>query len=117
MEPDYKAIGSRIKAARLGRGMSQAELAKQAGISPATLGRIEEGQSRLRLPVFVNLAQALSLPMEALLRDNGKAAAQRALDRQLADCLASCDAYELRVITALVRAAKDALQENGTPRK
>lgn len=59
---DYKAIGARIKAARLRAGYTQAELAESLGVSgmsqPA-IARMESGDSALTLANLVRLQEVL----------------------------------------------------------
>lgn len=51
--------GSRIEAAREQLGLSQRALAKKAGLSQATLHRIEQGMRKPKMPEMVALAHAL----------------------------------------------------------
>jgi transcriptional regulator with XRE-family HTH domain len=53
-------LGSRLGAVRLARNLTQAELAKEAGISKRTLERIEAGQSA-QLTSFIRVLRALDL--------------------------------------------------------
>ncbi len=77
-------LGSRLGAMRLARNMTQAQLAREAGVSKRTLERIEAGQSA-QITSFVRVLRALKVlerlelllpppqpsPME-LLRHSGK---------------------------------------------
>ena len=58
---DLKLIGSRIKAARANRGMSQADLAVKASVSLPLISNIERGKSRMQLETFVKVAEALQV--------------------------------------------------------
>ena len=53
-------LGSRLAAIRLERNITQAELAREAGISKRTLERIEAGQST-QCTSFVRVLRSLSL--------------------------------------------------------
>jgi len=53
------ATGEKIKAARLARGLSIQELAKKAGVSRASLYRIESG-AKPQAATYRKLAKALS---------------------------------------------------------
>jgi transcriptional regulator with XRE-family HTH domain len=60
-------IGERVRAERLARGWTQAELARHSGVSQATLSRIEEGHvASPRLPVLQKLAAALRITIDSL---------------------------------------------------
>ena len=47
MELDYKAIGKRVKIARIKADMAQDDLANQVGISAAHMSNIETGKTRV----------------------------------------------------------------------
>lgn len=49
MELDYKAIGKRIKIARIKADLTQERLAERIGISPTHLSNIETGTTRVSL--------------------------------------------------------------------
>lgn len=52
-------LGSRIRALRLDRGLSLAQLAAATGVSEATMSRIETGASEVSAPHLYSLAQEL----------------------------------------------------------
>ena len=56
----YEA-GRRLAQIRLGRNLSQAELAAKAGVSKRSLERLESGSGSLRLNVFFLVCGALGL--------------------------------------------------------
>jgi transcriptional regulator with XRE-family HTH domain len=62
-------VGRRVRALRLERGMSLAELAARAGISIGALSQIERGISSLRVRVIWPLAAALDIDPSALVTD------------------------------------------------
>ena len=58
----------RVKELRIGRGWTQAELAKKAGITRAALSRIENGQTKgIDFDTLDNLANALEVHPAALI--------------------------------------------------
>ena len=60
MELDYRAIGKRIKIARIKADLTQEALAEKASLSTTHMSNIETGNSKLSLPTIVSLANALS---------------------------------------------------------
>jgi len=58
---DLKLIGSRIKAVRTSRGMSQADLAVKASVSLPLISNIERGKTSMQLETFVKVAEALQI--------------------------------------------------------
>ncbi len=66
MDLDYKAIGKRVKIARIKADMTQERLAEAVGISPTHLSNIETGTTRVSLMTIVKLANALSVTVDDL---------------------------------------------------
>lgn len=59
-------VGPRLKALRLQRGRTLAELAEVTGISVSTLSRLESGQRRPNLELLLPLARAHAVPLDEL---------------------------------------------------
>ena len=53
------ALGERLRAARLRRGLSQAMIAERVGITVATLGKLESGNPSTSLATMLRVLQAL----------------------------------------------------------
>ena len=61
-------IRLRVREIREAQGLSQAALAKKAGIRPATLSAIETGQTKgIDFDTLERLARALSVPAQVLI--------------------------------------------------
>jgi transcriptional regulator with XRE-family HTH domain len=54
-------IGERLKRQRTRRALTQAELAKRAGVTTATVARIERDEIEPRMTTLRKLAQALEV--------------------------------------------------------
>ena len=67
-QSDLALIGSRIKAVRTSKGMSQADLAVKASVSLPLISNIERGKTRMQLETFVKVAEALQVSADHLLR-------------------------------------------------
>lgn len=65
-------IGRRVRALRLERNLSLADLAAMAGISIGALSQIERGMSSLRVRVIWPLAAALNVEPSALITDGSE---------------------------------------------
>ena len=112
-ELNYYQIGQRIRKYRKAQGLSQEELAARAGISVTHMSHIETGNTKLSLPVFVELAGALGVQADELLFDRGS---ERGLAlAELSDTLDRCTAQQLRIVTDIVKAAKASLDKYHTP--
>ena len=70
MELDYRAIGKRIKIARIKADLTQEALAEKASLSTTHMSNIETGNSKLSLPTIVSLANALSVSVDEFLCDS-----------------------------------------------
>ncbi len=68
-ELSQPGTGRRLRLARLGRGLSQAELARACGISRQAVAGIERGAWAPSLPVALNLARLLGRTVEELFQD------------------------------------------------
>ena len=82
---DYTAIGKRIRAQRLKLNLSQEELAEMAGISTVHMSHIETANTKLSLPVLVDLACALGVRTDDLIFDKDGRLLQRAAADPAAD--------------------------------
>ena len=67
-------VGRRVRALRLERKLSLADLAARAGVSIGALSQIERGLSSLRVRVIWPLAAALDIEPSALITDGNDAA-------------------------------------------
>ena len=67
MALDMYKLGRRLAAARELRDLTQQELANRAGLTQATIARIEKGRKPgLRLDTIVAIAEALGVSLDAL---------------------------------------------------
>ena len=111
MELDYKAIGKRIKIARINRDLTQEALADRVGLSPSHMSNIETGTTRVSLTTIVNLANALGVTVDGLLCDN-LAHARPQLGADIQEVLEDCDDAELRLVRDVSRAVVEAVRRN-----
>jgi transcriptional regulator with XRE-family HTH domain len=61
--------GQKLRAIRALRGISQAELAHRAGISPVSVATFESGKSDMRASTIVKLCEALSVQVRYFVDD------------------------------------------------
>lgn len=101
---DYYKIGQKIRKIRKAHGLSQEELAERINISTTHMSHIETGNTKLSLPVFVDIAAALEVRTDDLL-DNPTATTSNSLD-EIAAVLERCSAQEAKIIVDVVKAAK-----------
>ncbi len=116
MELDYKAIGKRIKIARIKADLTQERLAEMVEISPTHMSNIETGTTRVSLTAIVSLANALSVTVDDLLCDSVvKSKVQ--FEKDIAGILADCDEYEIRIVKDMAQALKETLRRDAHLRK
>lgn len=111
MELDYKAIGKRVKIARIRADLTQEALAEKAGLSVTHMSNIETGNTKLSLPMAVSLANALSCTVDEFLCDN-VIRSKEVFSREAQLLLEDCDDYEIRILTDLLKAAKETLRRD-----
>ena len=105
---DYYAIGQRIRAARRNCGLSQEQLAERVNISTTHMSHIETGNTKLSLPVLVEIAVALSVRVDELLSESKQGlAAVEEIASVLQDCSAEHAQVVLDVVKALVQSLKN----------
>jgi XRE family aerobic/anaerobic benzoate catabolism transcriptional regulator len=67
---DYlETIGTRVRATRARRGMSRKILAQDSGVSERYLGQLEAGQGNISISLLRQVADAMSVSVGELLRD------------------------------------------------
>lgn len=105
---DYFEIGQRIRKIRKARGLSQEQLAELIGISTTHMSHIETANTKLSLPVFVEIAKVLEVQTDSLLYDEPRDSVSSSIDEIVA-ILEGCDAKQARIILDIAKAAKQSL--------
>lgn len=111
MTLDYKAIGKRIKIARINADMTQERLSDLLGISPSHMSNIETGTTRVSLTTIVKIANTLSVSLDDLLCDSVTHARPQ-FERDIQQVLDGCSDYEIRVVADVARSVVDAMRRN-----
>ena len=106
---NYYEIGQKIRKFRKAKGLSQEQLAEAVDISVTHLSHIETGNTKLSLPVLVELARILEVQTDDLLYE-GKSFKEQSL-RELSEILDACSADEIKIITDIVRVTKTAMDK------
>ena len=63
---DIKTVGMNVKIARVKKGMTIQELAKQAGMSVTTISRLERGIGNARMFSINKIAEVLDVDVKTL---------------------------------------------------
>jgi XRE family transcriptional regulator, fatty acid utilization regulator len=85
---DSAAIGQRLRELRIERGIAQAELARQLGISPAYLNLLEKGRRNMQFPLLLRALEELSVELEGFMAQVGEQRPDDVLAHLLDDPLA-----------------------------
>lgn len=99
---DYYEIGQRIRKLRKARCLSQEQLAEYVGISTTHMSHIETGNTKLSLPVLVDLARVLEVQVDTLLYDQPPIQTD-AVSQEISRLMEGCDARRAKVICEIVR--------------
>ena len=102
---DYYKIGQRIRKMRKAHGLSQEELAERVSISTTHMSHIETGNTKLSLPVLVDIAATLEVKTDDLINDNDIITTSTVM-QEIAVVLEKCSTKEAKVISDVVRATK-----------
>lgn len=111
MELDYKAIGKRIKVARIRMEITQEQLADMVSVSPTHLSNIETGSTRVSLTTIVKVANALNVTVDDLLCDN-LVKARPQFERDMQSLLDDCNDHEVRIAYKVAKAAVEAVRSD-----
>lgn len=106
---DYRDIGSRIRAVRLDRKMTQEQLAEAVGVGVTHISHIETGNSIPSLQVMIDIINALGCSADELLCIEVEQA-RPLLNSWLSELVADCDSTEVKLITDMVVSMKNSLR-------
>ncbi len=107
---DYFKIGQQIRRYRKAHGLSQEQLAERVGISVTHMSHIETGNTKLSLPVLVDLARELEVSMDDIAGE--EAPPRKELFSELESLLEGCSVRQIRIITDVVKATKISLEKH-----
>lgn len=107
---DYFEIGQRIRKARKAHGLSQEELAERAEISVTHMSHIETGNTKLSLPVLVQIAETLEVRTDDLLFGADQMTVSSSME-DIASVLERCNVQEAKIISDTVKAMKRSMDK------
>lgn len=107
---DYYTIGQNIRKIRKAQGLSQEELAEKIKISTTHMSHIETGNTKLSLPVLVDIATVLGVKTVDLLKTE-KVDMTTGVIQDVAQLLDGCSVQEAKVIADVVKATKLAMDK------
>lgn len=111
MNINYKAIGQRIKIARIKKGITQEAIADIIDITPAHMSNVETGKTKVSLPTLIQIANALNVSVDFLLCDN-VISSKVIFENEAKEIFGDCDDYEIRTLVELLKSAKEIMRED-----
>ena len=106
---DYQFIGERIRAVRMERKMTQAQLAEAVGVGVTHISHIETGSTIPSVQVLIDIINTLNCSADELLClevEKAKPLYESWLGEELSDCTAQ----ERKLITDMVMSLKGSLR-------
>lgn len=111
VEIDYKAVGQRVKNARIKKGITQEVLSYLIDITPAHMSNIETGKTKVSLPTLIAISNALSVSVDTLLCDN-VLHTKVIFEGEAKEIFKDCDEYEIRLLVEILKSAKEAIRRD-----
>lgn len=105
---DLVIIGQRIRAARLSKNMSQAELGFAAHLATSNISDIELGKTKMWLSTFVKIVEALQVSADSILRADVPEV-NELYQKEYAQLLSDCTPSEIEAIMKISREVKASL--------
>ncbi|MBQ6401379.1 MAG: helix-turn-helix transcriptional regulator [Firmicutes bacterium] len=109
-EPDYAAIGKRIRKARKKLNYTQERLAEKVNLSAPHMSHIENGKTKVSLPSLILIANALQTTVDALLHDS-VTVTREAFDQDFRDLLEDCTVEEKQLLYTAVSEMKKVMKK------
>ncbi len=91
-----RELGQRVREARARRGVSRRMLAEHSGVSERYLAELESGRGNVSVLLLRQIAVALSLPLEELLRDQAARSVEVTLIQRMLERLPEHRVAEIR---------------------
>ena len=101
MEIDYKKIGSRIKAARESKKLTQEELAELTGLTNNYISNIERTRSKPSIETLVKICNALEVTPDYILLDSVYASKEYIMD-EIAVKLKKCTKNNIQLVSGII---------------
>ena len=110
---DYASIGQKVKQLRIGKGITQDELAEAAGVGTTHISHLETGNGTVSLKVFLAIVNYLNCSADEILCKEIKED-RPIVNSWLTELVADCDQTEIKIIADAVSALKQTLRKNKT---
>lgn len=109
----YKTIGCRIRDIRVAKGISQADLAEKAKLSPPVISSLENGRSKIWLVTFAKVCEALQVSANDILRLDTPAAIDD-YPKEFTALISDCSSSEIESILKIAKEVKASIRKQNT---
>ena len=97
---DYIQLGQRIKSLRMGRQLTQEEMAERVKLSSQHISNVETGKTKVSLPALVDIANCLGVSMDQLVCES-VICDRNVILNEYSEILASCSGKDLAIINQI----------------
>lgn len=107
---DYRVIGTKIRELRKAKKLTQERLGELSGIEPCNISHIERGATKLSLPTFISIANALGSTLDEIVYGNLNKSSHvsvELIDRLLSDCTDE----EIIAVAEMIKTTKKILRK------
>ena len=104
----YIELGQRIRDVRKSKGLSQEQLAELINISTTHMSHIETGNTKLSLPVLVDIAAALNGSIDSLIHGDQSISPSTILS-SISDILSNCSSNQSLIILDTISALQQSM--------
>lgn len=111
MDVDYKAIGKRVKIARIRKELTQEKTAELCNISARHISNIETGKTKPSLPALIAISNVLGVSVDNFLCDN-VLKSEHIFSGEAKRLFDDCNDYEIRIIFDILEATKNTLRKS-----
>lgn len=106
MEQVIKAIGERVRRARIAKHMSQAQLAEALNISPSHMSNIEMGKHAMNVATLYQLCDLLDVSADWIVRSGTSKGLEYTAD-ELRQIIEDCSPAEAEALLSVFQYAKE----------
>ena len=107
---DYKSIGVRIKAARQQKHYTQDQVAEMCDVSIQHISNIENNKTKVSLPLFIDIANALQVTLDQLVCGVLQQA-DAVYAKEIDEIFESCSIEEKRLLIQSLKSTKKLLDD------
>ncbi len=108
---DYASVGTKVRQARLKKGITQEQLAEAVGVGVTHISHLETGAGTISLKVFIAIVNYLECSADELLCKEINSA-RPIVNNWLVELVADCTQTEIKIITDTVTALKQSLRKH-----